>query len=46
MGTQMLIRPPDSLKQKIQQAAKAEGHTVNALVIQILWAWIRQNPPS
>ena len=37
------IRAPEELKQKITVEAKRQGLTVNALVVSILWAWLKQN---
>lgn len=37
------LRTPKELKQKITVEAKRQGLTVNALVVSILWAWLKQN---
>ena len=37
---QMLIRPPDSLKESLQNEARRKGMSLNALVLQILWEWL------
>lgn len=36
---QMLIRPPDDLKEVLQKEARRIGITLNALSIQILRDW-------
>lgn len=40
---QILIRAPQELKEKLQEYAKRKGWTLNALILQILWAWVREN---
>lgn len=40
---QMLIRPPDSLKESLQKEARRKGMSLNALVLQILWEWLDRN---
>jgi len=37
----MVIKPPEELRKRIKAAADYNGLTVNALVIQILWNWIK-----
>lgn len=38
---QMLVRPPEDLKDRLQIEAQRMGLTLNALVLQILWDWDR-----
>ena len=40
---QMLIRPPEDLKEILQGEAQRIGITLNALVIQILRDWVDRN---
>ncbi|WP_455649076.1 hypothetical protein [Enterocloster citroniae] len=40
---QILIRAPQELKEILQKESKRIGTTVNALILQILWAWVREN---
>ena len=42
---QMLVRPPDGLKDELQKRAQQMGITLNALVLQILWDWVNTNQP-
>lgn len=42
----MTIRPPDELRQQLKQIAHIRGLTVNALILQILWDWVKQNNVS
>ena len=41
MNAILTIRPPDELRNLIRATAKRKGLTVNALVLQILWDWIK-----
>lgn len=41
--TQMLVRPPEDLKEILQREAKRIGITLNALLIQILRSWVDSN---
>lgn len=34
--------PPDKLRQILKTSAKARGITMNALILQILWAWVEE----
>ena len=38
---QMLVRPPEDLKDRLQIEAQRMGLTLNALVLQILWDWAK-----
>lgn len=38
----MTIRPPEELKQALTDMAKKQGLTINALVIQILWEYVKE----
>ena len=40
---QILIRAPQELKELLQSDAKSKGMTLNALILQILWSWVREN---
>ena len=40
---QMLVRPPDGLKDELQRRAQKMGITLNALVLQILWDWMKED---
>ncbi len=40
--SQILIRTPDETKEFIQKKAKKIGITVNALVLQVLWEWMKK----
>lgn len=46
MIAKILIRAPQTLKIQLQDTAKQQGHTLNALILQILWDWAKQNPPE
>ena len=46
MIEKILIRAPQALKTQLQGIAKQEGHTLNALILQILWAWAKDNPEN
>ena len=37
---QILIRPPEVLKEKLKYEARRMGITLNAIILQILWEWI------
>lgn len=39
---QILIRTPEEVKIFLQCESKRIGITLNALVLQILWEWIRK----
>lgn len=40
--SQMLIRAPEELKEKISGEAKRIGISMNALLIQIIWSWLKE----
>ena len=40
---QILIRPPEDLKEILQQEAQLIGITLNALLVQILRDWADRN---
>ncbi len=40
--SQMLIRAPEELKDKITTEAKRIGISTNALLLQILWTWLKE----
>lgn len=39
----ILIRAPQELKLLLQTKAKKLGITLNALILQILWEWVKNN---
>lgn len=41
----MTLRVPETLQNNLKKIATHEGLTRNALVLQILWDWIKQNQP-
>jgi len=43
MANVMTIRPPENLRASLKKAANKRGLTVNALVLQILWDWLKSN---
>lgn len=43
MDSVMSVRAPDELKKKLKRFAKKQGVTRNALILQILWEWVRKN---
>lgn len=40
--SQMLIRAPEELKSRITSEAKRIGISTNALLLQILWNWLKE----
>ena len=43
---QMLIRPTNELKNKLQQIAAQKGIPVNSLVNFVLWDWVKREERS
>lgn len=43
MANIMTVRPPDELRNRLKNAAKNRGYTLNQLVLQILWAWAEEH---
>lgn len=41
MARIMTVRPPEELHNILKESAKQKGYTVNQLVLQILWAWVK-----
>ena len=39
----MSVRAPNELQEKLRIHAEKQGFTRNALILQILWAWVREN---
>ena len=39
---QILIRTTEELKKTLQKEAKQIGITLNALILQILWNWVKR----
>ena len=46
MASQMIIRMPDDLKEKIGRQAKAEGKNVSTLVRELLESYIKDHDMS
>ena len=46
MAKILTIRPPEELQEGIKRMAREQGFTVNSLVIQILWNWIKLREES
>lgn len=42
MKSQLLIRPPDKMKEYLRATAKQRGQTMNQLVLGILWDWVNR----
>ena len=40
---QILIRAPKKLKELLKKTADEMGITLNALILQIIWKWIKEN---
>ncbi len=38
----MTIRPPEKLKEWLKKEAKEQGFTVNGLVLNILWDYLKK----
>lgn len=36
------FRAPEDLRQMLKAEAKKRGITMNALILQILWAWVKK----
>lgn len=43
MARIMTVRPPDKLHFVLKEIAGKRGLTVNCMVIQILWDWVKQH---
>lgn len=39
----MSVRAPDNLQTFLKNFAKKKGITRNALILQILWEWVKKN---
>lgn len=37
----MMVRAPEDLQKQLSKKAKKQGLTRNALILQILWEWIK-----
>lgn len=42
MQSIMTVRAPDALQEDLKKIAAREGLTRNALILQILWDWVKQ----
>lgn len=40
---QILIRVPQKIKELLKKTADEMGITLNALILQIIWKWIKEN---
>mgnify|MGYP002771563261 CR=1 FL=1 len=40
------FRPPEALRLKLKSIADKRGITMNALLLQILWQWVKENDQS
>ena len=45
MASIMTVRAPDDLQEILKEQAKKLGYPRNALILQILQAWVKGNPP-
>mgnify|MGYP002326578248 CR=1 FL=1 len=43
MANIMTIRAPDEMQRLLKETSKDLGFTRNALVLQILWEWLKNN---
>lgn len=41
MAKIMTVRPPDNLREKLRDTARERGYTLNQLILQILWEWVK-----
>lgn len=41
MAKIMTVRPPDRLHNILRDMARERGYTLNQLVLQILWEWVK-----
>lgn len=39
---QILVRAPDRLKKDLQYQVQQMGLTLNGLILQILWEWVKR----
>ena len=39
----MSVRAPDELQNILKKRARKKGITRNALILQILWDWVKEN---
>ena len=42
MKIPVLIRMPEELKERLQEAAVAKGMTLTGLVLNVLWDWTKR----
>lgn len=42
MANIMTVRAPDELQKVLSEEAKKLGHPRNALILQILWDWVKK----
>ena len=42
MGNQMTVRAPEDLQEELKIRAGKQGLTRNALVLNILWDWVKK----
>lgn len=43
MSPIMTIRAPEELREALRQISRELGYTTNALVLSILWDWVKAN---
>ena len=43
MANIMTVRAPENLQNQLKDRAQEQGLTRNALILQILWDWIKKN---
>ena len=43
MSPIMTIRAPEELRKILRQISRERGYTTNALVLSILWDWVKAN---
>ena len=41
--TRFTFRLPDSLMSRLKDEAQSKGVSINALILNILWAWLEKN---
>ena len=37
------VRMPKKLSDILKKSAREQGHTLNSLILQILWGWVKSN---
>lgn len=44
--TRFLISTTEEMRDKLKILAEERGQTLSGLIRQILWDWVKQNPPD